>query len=359
MPSRWRRSRWRRRLTPTLARVLVPALVLALLLVIVVGALGDIGKQSAPYRRTVDRGFAALAGSVALQSNATGASLQSVLTGGPSMDRLTLFSTLDRVAAQTTRQADDLASDSSPPPSALAGGCRQALDDRASAAASLRQAFEGVLGGSAGTTSTSLSSALSAADSGVAAAAQGDLAWRSCQQSLRRGPGTPRLVASHWLTDPTAWSGEWQASLVSSIAASPTLAADAALGILTVSTDPAVLPSGGAPVVTSTSSLTVHVVVTNTGNVDQPGVRVTASLSGGRLGGPGSLSAFVALGAGRTMSIVLGPFAVVPGSAYTLTISATPPTGAGAATASLALQIATVPTTTTTTTTTSVPGRKG
>lgn len=359
MPSRRRRSRWRRRLTPTLLRVLVPAVVLALLLALLVGSLSQVGTQSAPYRRTVDRGFAALAGSVALRSDSTGALVQSVLTAGPSMDRQALFATLDTTVADTTRQVDDLASYSSPPPAGVVGGCRQALADRAAAAASLRQAIEGVLGGSTGTAPTSIDTALSAADSGVATAAQGDLQWTACQQALRRAPGTPRLAASHWLTVPTAWSGPSVAGLLAAIAGSPRLMANFSMGIVAVATDPAVLPSGGAPVVTATSSLTVHVVVSDTGNVDQPGVRVTATLSGGRLNGPGSLSAFVALHAGRSLSVVLGPFAVEPGSGYTLAVSAAPPSGPGTATASLPLQIATIPTTTTTTTTTTtVPTRR-
>jgi hypothetical protein len=336
-------------------RVLVPAAVLGVVLAVFFGAVSDIGKQSASYRRTVDRGFASLAGSVAIESAATGASLQSILTNGPSLDRITFFSTLDTVATQTAHQTEDLISATSPAPAATVGACRQALDDRAAAASDLRQAFEGALGGRTGSSPISPEAALSEADSGVAMAAQGDLAWTQCQQDLSNAPGRPKLAASTWLTDPTAWSGLWVSSLLPQVTGSPSLAANSSLGILAVSTNPSVLVAGGTPVLPATNALTVHVVVSNTGNVDQPGVRVTANLAGGRVAGPSSLSAFVALPAGRSMAIVLGPFAVVPGAGYTLSVTASPPSGAGTATSSLGLQVATVPTTTTTTTTTTPP----
>lgn len=331
-------------------RVLVPAAVLGVVLAVFFGAVSDIGKQSASYRRTVDRGFASLAGSVAIESTASGATLQSVLTNGPSLGRIAFFSTLDTVATQTAHQAQDLSSHTSPAPATVAS-CRQALDDRAAAASDLRQAFEGALGGRTGSAPISSDAALSEADSGVSIAAQGELAWRACQHDLSKAPGKPKLAASIWFTDPTAWSGAWVSSLLPQVTSSPSLAANSSLGIAAVSTNPNVLVAGGTPVVPSTNALTVHVVVSNTGNVDQPGVRVTANLSGGRVAGPSSLSAFVALPAGRSMSVVLGPFAVVPGAGYTLSVTASPPAGAGTATSSLGLQVAAVPTTTTTTTT--------
>ncbi|HAM03726.1 MAG TPA: hypothetical protein DCQ30_16100 [Acidimicrobiaceae bacterium] len=344
-------------MTPTLLRVLVPATALGVALAVFFGAVSDIGRQSASYRRTVDRGFAALAGSVAIRSTASGAILQSVLTNGPSLDRIAFFSTLDTVATQTAHQADDLASYTSPAPAAAVGACRGALDDRAAAAADLRQAFEGVLGGRTGTSPISSDAAMAQADTGLSSAAQGDVSWRACQQDLLKAPGSPRLAASTWFTDPTTWSGLWLATVLPSIIGSPSLAANPALDVVTVSTTPGVLVVGGSPVVSATHALSVHVVVSNTGNVDQPGVRVTANLSGGRVDGPGSLSAFVALGAGRSTSVVIGPFAVVPGTGYTLSVTAAPPAGAGTATASLGLQVAAVPTTTTTTTTTAPPKR--
>jgi hypothetical protein len=361
MPSTRRRSRWRRRWTPRRARVLVPAAVAGVVLALFFGAVSDIGSQSASYLRTVDRGFAALASSVAIRSAHTGAVLQSLLTGGPSLERLAFFATLDAAAAATTRQADDLAGYSSPAPAAAVGACLRALAERAAAAADLRRAFEGVLGGRTGTSPLSPDAAMSVADAGLSAAAQGDLSWAACQRAVHRAPGTPTVAGSRWLTDPTAWSGLWLDSLLPSVTGSPSLAAQPALGIITVRTDPSVLPAGaGPPVVQSTRSLTVHVVVSNTGNVDEPGVQVSARLSGGPLRGPASLSAFVAVGAGQSLSVLLGPFAVVPGSGYTLTVSAATPSGAGTATASLALQVAAVPTTTApTTTTTTVPRRKG
>ena len=331
-------------------RVLVPAAVLGVMLAVLFGAVSDIGKQSASYRRTVDRGFASLAGSVAIASSASGATVQSILTNGPSLDRIAFFSTLDTVATQTAHQAQELLSYTSPAPAAAVGACRTALDDRAAAASDLRQAFEDLLGGRTGSSPISPGAALPEADSGASVAAQGDLAWQECQQDLSKAPGKPKLADSTWTTYPTAWSGLWLASLLPQIAGSPSLAAHSSLGVVAVSTNPSVLVAGGTPQVPSTNALTVHVVVSNTGNVDQPGVRVTANLAGGRVDGPSSLSAFVALPAGRSMAIVLGPFAVVPGTGYTLSVTASPPTGAGTATSSLGLQVAAVPTTTTTTT---------
>jgi hypothetical protein len=325
---------------------------------LVVGAVTEIGPASGPYRRTIDRGFAALASSVAAESNSTGRALIAVLTNGQSLERSVFFSTLDTLATQAAAQAEQLENFSPPSPDAGAGsGCQSAIAGRATATAGIRQALEGLLGGTTGASPLSMGTSYTDLESTATMLSQADAAWSSCRRSLQRAPGTPKVAASRWITDPGRWSPQSLTALVDSLVLSPTLLAHPSLAVDTVEIVPAPLPGTGPAQVPTTSSLGVHVVVSNDGNVDEPGIAVRAALISASGGGPPPQSAIVAVESGRSLAVVLGPFAVVPGTAYTLEVTVTPPAGPGAATSTTALQVLPTPTTTTTTTTTTTPRR--
>lgn len=355
VPSR-RRARWRRRLGTGLVPALGAAVVLTLVVAFAAGALSQVSRVSGPYRRTVDRSWAALANSVATQTSATGKALVSLLGLAPTLDRRTFFTSLDRLASDAAAQQRALLG--AVPPAPVGGadaGCEQALAGRAGAVSSVRDGLEGVLGGATGESPVPAATAVQDLTLAIGALEAADTSWAACRQALRRAPGSASVHPSRWLADPSAWPATELTAIVDVVAGSPTLAAQHSLAILTTTTVPASLPGPGTAVVPATTSLTVHVVVRNQGNVDEAAVEVRAALSGGS--GPAA-TAIVAVKAGKSIAVVLGPLTVAPGSSYTLQVTASPPSGPGGAGSSSALQVATVPTTTTTTTTT-VPGRKG
>jgi hypothetical protein len=344
---------------------LVPLVVAALLLAFVIGALSQVGRGSGPYRRTVDRSFAALASMVAVRSNATGQALAELMVNGPKMDRAGFFSALDTIASNAVDDSRQLESIVPPAPSGGAGdGCLAALAARASAAATMRQSLEGILGGTDGASVVPPAQGLAALGTASSKVVGADDDWATCRRAMHRAPGTPVLPASLWLAGQGWYTPAALASSVNSIAFSRTLVARHALQITATRLDPTPLPGSGPALVAPTQTLTVHVVVSDQGNVDEPAVQVRASLVGGPAPAPAPRSTTVSLGAGRSMAVVLGPFSVVQGSAYTLQVFVTPTSGIGGTSAATALQVASEPTTTTTTTattttTTTTPKRQG
>lgn len=361
MPSRSRRARWRRTKGRNPAVIVVPALVVALVLAFVIGALSQVGRGSGPSHRTIDRGFAALASVVAARSHSTGLSLAEVFVNGPRMDRPLFFSSLNTIASDSADEARQL--DAAVPPAPVGGagqGCLAAVADRASATAVIRQSLEGVVGASDGASFVGAGQALADLVSAAASVVRADDEWSACRQAMRRAPGSARLPASSWTAGQGWFTPAALASSVNGVAFSRTLAAHHALVITATSIVPAPLPaSASSPaLVAPTKSLTVHVVVTDAGNVDEPAVQVRAVLVGGSVP-PVPVVATVALRSGGSTAVVLGPFSVVPGTGYTLQVQVAPPSGTGAVSASTALQVASEPTTTTTSTTTTTPKHQG
>lgn len=317
-----------------------------------VGGVAQIGRASRPYHRTLDLGYASLMSSLAGASNASGAQLRAVLTGWPALGRVGLFATLDGLASQVGDQERRALAFTPPWPSrGVDGLCHAALASRSKGVGDFRRALEGELGGPSGAAPADAGVTLAMLEQSAAELAQGDSSWAGCRSALRSLPGRSRLPASVWLTDGAAWTPAALNRLLIAVAHAPNLVAHHALALSTVTTEPAGLPGGGATVVPATASLTTHVVVVDAGNVDEPGVLVRVTLTPVGPGTPATQSAIVSLRAGRSVVVVLGPFGVHPGAAYTVQVSAAPPEGPGAATSSLGLQVATVPTTTTTTTT--------
>jgi len=309
-----------------------------------VGVAGQVEATSGSYWRTVDRGFAALAGPLAQASGRSAAVLSSFLAGAPGMDRETFFATLDRLAADTATTLRRFAGIVPPwPGHGAAAGCVAAMDERGRAVASLRQALEGVLGGRSGTGGGDEAAAAGAMAGAGATLVSADVSWASCRLALHRTPGHPWLPASVWVTDPGAWSAASAGAFVAAVVGSPTLAAVHRLSVTAVSTEPPSLAGTGssqAPaVVAPTTALRLVVVVDDEGNVDEPGlvVSVVADSPGGP---PQTVRATAALGAGGAVAVDLPPLRVTPGSSLTLQVSAVPATGQGAASTSFALVVA-------------------
>jgi len=322
--------------------VVFAGLAATLVALFAVGTAAQVKAASGPYRRAVDRSYAALVVPIAERSSSIGATVRQVLTKGATYDRSTLFGELDSVSSGAEEGADNLAGLVPPSPSSTsADKCESALDHRATAASNLRESIEGLLGGRAGRRAES-PAAVDSALSGVGRALEiSDSEWRQCRRALASSPGSARIPASIWVPDSSLWAPGSVAGFVTALTQSPSLAVVHQLTIPanSVTTQPAsVAVSNGDGVIPPTSSLSVQVVVANVGSVDEPNavVRVSAISEGTPLqphapGRPSSVeSQTVSLAAGATFAANPPPLVVVPGNVYSIDVSVSSPSAPGA-----------------------------
>ncbi len=332
VPTERRRLGRRRARVRALARYAVPMAVSAVVVVLAVSAVAQIGAASGPYRRTVDRGYAALAAPLVADSNTSGAALVAFLRSAPSLGRVPFFSDLGALVADTAALVRRYEAIARPGPSDAAQ-CLSALSERATAVADLRSALEAVLGGPTGLGVVAEDADVTAAAAAAAALRAADGDWASCRRTVRRDPGSASLAVSVWVHARGPLEDGSIAPVVDAIAASHTLAPVHDLQILGVVTEPQAVASGTTLVVPATQTVQADVVLADRGNVDEDGVE---------LGGEATVQGATAnavlvqrtfdVSAGRSTTLALRPFKVVPGSSYTLQVVAESPksTGAGA-----------------------------
>jgi hypothetical protein len=335
------------------ARVVTPLAVVAVVVVLAVGAVSQIGPASGPDRRTVDRSFAVLTAPIVAQSNATGSALNALVRNGPSLSRTAFFADLASLAAATTeadRQFDSL---SPPDPRGdAAERCGSAMAGRQRAVGRVGAALGRLLGGRRGLGGGDEAVAAAALDGAGTLLVTADTSWAACRRALRRAPGSARLPASTWMSDPGAWNAPALGRLVAALVSSRTLAPVHRLAILAVSTDPPAVPAtSGVAVLTPTAALRVRIVLADQGNVDEWGVRVVVTaVPAGTVRAPAPVRTDIDIGAGASVALSPPPLVVRPGTSYVLDITVTAPSGATTST-SVPLRVSVVPTTTTTTTT--------
>ena len=341
-----------------MARVATPLVVVAVLVVLLVGAIGQIGPASGPDRRTVDRSFAVLAAPIAAQSNASGSALNAIIGNGAALARTTFFSDLDSIASEAAQDEVLFAALSPPVPSADAAGlCGTAMTDRRRAAAQVQDALEGLLGGRRGLAGGDEAGAAHMLERARTVLQSGDASWAACRRALRRAPGSALLPVSTWLSDPGIWNDNALGRLAADVVSSATLTAVHRLAFFTLSTDPASVPgASGVSVLPPTTSLQVTVVLANEGNVDEVGVRVVlTALPQGSTGAPVRVRMSTDIDAGRSVALTPPPLSVRSATSYTLDITATGQAPGAVASATVPLRVAATPPTTTTTTTTTMP----
>lgn len=304
------------------------------MVVLVAGAVSQISPASSSYRRTVDRGYAALAAPLVAQSNSSGAQLSSFLQQGPGLDRGSFFSDLGTLVTQTEEQAERFRQITPPVPAVSAASeCERSFAGRSQAISELRTALEGVLGGTTGTSGGAggQAGATEAVESAGSALESDDSLWAQCRSAMRRGPGFARLPASTWVKDPSSWAPVSSSDFVAAVVGSPTLAAIHDLAVLDAVTSPAESQGApGIPVVPPTTALGLQAVLVDNGNVDETDVAVVASMAvSGLQGTPAAGSASVSprgpidVSAGRSITVTFPTFAVSPGATYVLRVSAT------------------------------------
>ena len=346
-----RRLGRRRAVASSALRLAIPGALAAVVVGLLAGAVADIGAESGPYRRAVDRGYVALSRPLITESNRSASSLRTLLADIRSLDRITLFEDLDQLAADTVDVRHRFDSITPPDPATSAATrCVSALHQRAAGVGALRQGLEGALGGRDGLAPIGIDVATGDVASAGAMLQSADAAWASCRRALRRAPGSAILPTSTWVTDPRSFSASSVARLVGTVTSSRQLAPVHRLALIALVTDPAAVSTGGTVVVPATVTLTVHVVVADQGNVDESGVEVGGvALERGAPGSPVPVQRSFDITAGASTTLTLPKFTVHPGRSYALQVTAEAPraTGAGPiASATLPVQIQPVSTAT-------------
>jgi hypothetical protein len=326
----------------------------AVVVILGVAAVAQIGPTSGPYRRTLDRGYAALAQPLVAQSDTSGVALFSFLHQASSLGRIAFFFDLDALVTDTSalqRRYDAI----TPPDPSVDAGCVAAIGARTAAVSALRFALEGVIGGPTGLGGVDQASATSALVSAGAQLQGADASWAACRRTMRHAPGSALVPASVWVHDPGLLDAAAAGHLVAAVAGSSTLTPVHSIVVLAVVTDPAAVTSGQTLVAPATTTLVVHVVLSNQGNVEERGVELGGEVTPvGSTSKPVLVERTVNLAAARSTTLLLPSFAVEPGSSYTLEVLAESPhsTGTGAlASRSIPLQVQPVATLTAVTST--------
>jgi hypothetical protein len=335
-----RRSRRRSSSARVVALVSV-VIVVALL----VGGITQISRQSDPFNESVNRSFAVQGEVVVGESNATAASVRRLMGTMQDEDRLSLQAELDSLVTQSAQEAAQA--------SALdASGQVQAefaavFADRAEAVDQVRTAVDGLLGlhplpvaGAPGSGTRVVTPALvssTAATDRIAGAGRllgrADRAYLAVRRALAGLAGHARLPASTWVTSATTGQLGAVATQVDLVVASSSLAVTHRLVIRAVSlTPPALPPPNGVATPTvsllsPTTLVTLSVVLSNLGSVEEPHASVQFTLALQPAGATKSMTRSAPLAASASVTLAPASFAVRPGHNYTLTVSVIVPPG--------------------------------
>lgn len=276
------------------------------------------------------------------------------------------------------------------PPAELdgpAGLLEACLLARSEAAAELKTALTGVLGAAAqvtsstslpasrraaagpggatnATTTTTVAAAPAPPQSEVQAVQKagndiqvGDQAFQLFASTMPASVGV-RIPASAWGADPSPYQPQQAQVFLTSLRNASAAGPVHQVQIYAVSTDPAPVPPaspspGGVETIPDAKAMTLTIVLADTGNQDEHGLTVTASISPAG-SGTASVRDFVDLSPGEAHTISgLGPLNPPKGQPVTLTVAVTGPAGAGAAalaTSTLVFQMPAPPPPTTSTT---------
>jgi len=335
------------------ARIVASAVVCALVVVIAVGAITQIGPASGPDRRTVNRSFAALVTPIIVRSNVSGTVLSRLLADGSTLSRTTFFSDLGSIATDTADEARRFAAVTPPSPTGgVAPSCGATIDGRARIGAELRAVLEDLLGGPGGRGGGDEAGAARTLVAAGTALMSADASWAACRRALRRAPGSARLPASRWVSDRGVWEDAAVGQFVTSLIGSASLEAVHRIAFVTVTTNPAAVPGGaGIRVLPATSTVQVEVVVADQGNVDERRVKIVVSaVPQGTARAPAPVEATADITAGTSVALTLANIRVRTGTSYVLDVTATTPSTGAAISMSLPLRVSVTPTTTTTTT---------
>jgi hypothetical protein len=321
-------------------------------LVLLVGGLSQVSRQSHGYDAASARTLAAQGAVVARQSDQTAAQVRTLLGGLPNLTRQSLQVTLDSAVEQTASESARAAGAAAASPLGVTAGDFSAVfADRAQSMADLRSAIDGFLGlqpipdagapplaaaspAAPGAPDAQLSA--TQATNRIAAAgallARADSVYRSVRRSLASGAGHPHLPPSVWVTDPQVWQSAAVATQVDLMSTSASLAQSHDVVIRTVRLNPPALPTSqnAAPnvsVLSPSRRLSVTVVLANQGSVDEPSVPVRESLADQHTGATATQVERTGLALDGSAALSPAVFSVNPGTTYVLTVQIVVPSG--------------------------------
>jgi hypothetical protein len=338
------RRRARRR---SISRRLTLALVAAVVLALVIGGFTQISRQSQGYNQGVVRSLVAQGSVIANESAATSAQVRRLMADWQTLDRRTLQAALDSAVGQTADQdARAQLAAGSASASQLGGRFASVFSDRALALSDVRSAVDGLLGmhplpvAGASTSDTGIANAplltsTQATDRLAAAGlllARSDATYRAVRLDVRRDRAGYRLPASVWIANPQTWQLGALAEQIDLIGTSGSLAVVHDLTLQTVRLDPPALPTAlstaqGTSVLSPTTSISVTVVLSNLGSVDEPRGAVQFSLAPQSGGSAVTIVRRVAVPSGGSVTLDAVTFRVRPGNTYQLTVTVIPPAG--------------------------------
>jgi hypothetical protein len=339
------RRRARRR---TVNRRLVVFGSLIVVTLLLIGGLTQVSRNSGPYTAQMNRSFGAQVTALADASNVTASSVRHLMGSLSTQDRQALQAELDSAVQQTAQQADQAGTFATPaPPGQIAQHFSTVFSDRAQAMVQLRSAIDGLLGmhppavagaatGGAAVVSTPTLLSATEATNRVAAAGtlltQSDRNYAAVRRALTRSAGHARLPVSAWITDRQVWQVGAVATQMDQVSASPTLAATTQLALASVRLTPPALPSPtgaatpGQSTLSPTTGVSVSVVLSNLGTVDEPRGTVHITLTDQAGGSTVAQTRTAAVAAFRSVTLAPAPFRVKPGQSYQLSITiALPP----------------------------------
>jgi len=343
--------RARRRSSSRRAVVVVGGLLVVALLI---GGVTQVGRQSGPFNASVNRSFAVQGSVVATQSNATASALRRLMADMQNQGRLTLQANLDGLVGQAAQQATRAAAVVTP--GGIDGAFADVFADRAAGVRAVRAAIDGLLGmhplavagappvsGTEVATPTLLSSTQAANRIAAAGTLLGrsDQRYRAIRRALPHLPGQARLPASTWVTAPNLWQPGAVATRVDLVAASTSLAVTHRLVLRAVQVTPPALPpangvgTAGVSVLAPTKKVTLSVVVSNLGSVDEPHAAVQFTLTPQPTGTAVTLTRRAAIISGGSVTLSLASFVVKPGTSYQVTVACVVPAAQADASTSL------------------------
>jgi len=313
---------------------------------VLIGGLTRVGSQSGPYDASINRSFVAQGAVLAAGSNTTGASLRRLMEKMPQQDRRTLEVDLDDVVAQATAQATRAAGIAITQAGAQ-GQFVTVFADREKAVVDVRSALDGLLGlhslavagaPAAGGSASAIPTLLSATQATDRIAAAGrllrgaDVTYQQVRKALARMAGHARLPVSKWITGGNLWQIGSVATQVDLVAASTSLAVTHQLALSVVAITPPALPSPAGvatpaiSLLSPTRRVTLEVVVSNAGSVDEPHASIKFTLAAPS-GAASTASRTTSVASGRSVSLAPVPFSVKPGTSYQLTVAIVAPPG--------------------------------
>lgn len=303
---------------------------------------------------------------VIANSNAEGRELAALWTDGLTTPASSDASEVTALASGAAAQYQTVARLA--PPVGLGGAAGlldAALLSREKAAADIEEAFLQTLGPAAvapGTKTTASTAPVAASPATLVADVTtagsdmqlGDQAYQLFRQSLPASVGV-QFPSSAWATDLSPYAAAtaqvYLTTLQSTAVTTPVYKAS----IFAVTTDPAPVGTGagGLQTLPDARSITLDVVVADTGNQPLDNLTVTAAISPA-VNGASSVRDFVDLSVGQAYTIAgFGPLDPPEGVPVTLTVTVTGPTGTAVppATQTVSFEMPAPPPTTTTTTT--------